>query len=90
MTDPTPQPGADPGMPTIWHLCDVANAAMAEVALFVQTVNDSGRPWTPDLLAELRKYQDDYAECVAKMRAHPEAHLVETRDGPVIGARKRK
>jgi len=79
----------DPCQQSIGQLCDDANAAMTEVALFVQTVNESGEPWTPDRMARLRKLQAEYSTRARLIAQHPDAHTVETRTGPVIGARKR-
>ena len=90
MTDHNPTPGNAPGLSSIGQLCDDANAAMEEIALFVSTVNASGEPWTPPRMVQLKALQDAHSEAVARMHAHPDAHLVETREGPVVGARRQK
>lgn len=66
---------------------------MQEVALYVHTINNAPelaeippmKRWTPERMAQLRKLQAVYSLIARRIQEHPDGHVVEVRDGPVVG-----
>ncbi|NYS24602.1 hypothetical protein HUK65_06320 [Rhodobacteraceae bacterium 2376] len=102
MTNKNPAPGNDTGLPStagltrgdeIFRLCDEANAAMQEVALYVHSVNNDPalakvpprKRWTPERMARLQELQGAHGAIAKRIEDHPDGHIVDVTEGPVVG-----